>query len=72
LLLELRVGFIAGFRGHKAARSLYRCLDLIVIVFYAEVLKDFTEVSCLRETKGAPRAVTDDFHSKVEVTGAKV
>jgi hypothetical protein len=48
LLLKLWVSLLARVSGHKAARSLYWCSDLVIIVFYTKVLKNFIEVSGLR------------------------
>ena len=72
MLPELRVSFIARFRRHEAARGLHRCLNLVVTVFYIEVLKDFAKVGSLGEAERTTGTVTDDFYSKVEVTGTKV
>jgi hypothetical protein len=72
LLPELQVSFIARFRRHEAAKGLHRCLDLVVIVFYVEVLKDLAKVGSLEEAERTTGTVTDDFYSKVEVTETKV
>ena len=41
-------------------------------MLYTEVLKNFTEISSLWESKSALGAVADNFYSKVEVAYAKV
>jgi len=41
-------------------------------VFYIEVLKDFTKISSLRETKRMTGTVTNDFYFKIEVAYIKV